>query len=48
MDMGIVPGTEITPELVSIGGDPVAYRVRDTLVALREKQAEHIHVRMTG
>jgi DtxR family transcriptional regulator, Mn-dependent transcriptional regulator len=45
MDLGIVPGTHITPEMVSFAGDPVAYRVRGTLVALRREQAEQIFVR---
>jgi DtxR family transcriptional regulator, Mn-dependent transcriptional regulator len=45
MDLGIVPGTLITPEMESFAGDPVAYRVRGTLVALRREQAEQIFVR---
>ena len=45
MDLGIVPGTEITPLLVSPGGDPVAYNILDTKIALRKKQAEKILVR---
>jgi DtxR family transcriptional regulator, Mn-dependent transcriptional regulator len=45
MDMGIVPGTTISPEMESFSGDPVAYRVRGTLVALRREQAEQIYVR---
>jgi DtxR family Mn-dependent transcriptional regulator len=44
MDLGIVPGTLISPEMESFAGDPVAYRVRGTLVALRREQAEHIFV----
>ena len=44
MDFGIVPGTEISPELQGLGGDPVAYRVRGTLVALRKEQANLIYV----
>jgi len=44
MDLGIVPGTSISPELVSVGGDPTAYRVRGTLVALRKKQAEQVFI----
>jgi DtxR family transcriptional regulator, Mn-dependent transcriptional regulator len=44
LDLGVVPGTEITPELVSSGGDPVAYRIRGALIALRRKQAEWIEV----
>ncbi len=45
MDLGIVPGTLITPEMESFAGDPVAYRVRGTLVALRREQAGQIFVR---
>jgi DtxR family transcriptional regulator, Mn-dependent transcriptional regulator len=44
MDMGILPGTRIAAELVSPLGDPVAYRVRGTLVALRKDQARHIKI----
>jgi DtxR family transcriptional regulator, Mn-dependent transcriptional regulator len=44
MDFGIVPGTEVVSELHAIGKDPVAYRVRGTLVALRNQQASHIFI----
>lgn len=44
MDMGVLPGTVIEPELVSPGGDPTAYRVRGALIALRADQAQHIRV----
>lgn len=39
MDLGIVPGTRVTVEMKSPLGDPVAYRVRGALVALRREQA---------
>ncbi len=39
LDLGIVPGTVIAAELVSPIGDPIAFRVRDTLIALRREQA---------
>jgi len=42
MDLGVVPGTEIEAEMKSIGGDPVAYRIRGTSIALRKDQAEKI------
>jgi Fe2+ transport system protein FeoA len=48
MDLGILPGTVIAAELVSPGGDPVAYRVRGTLLALRREQAEHILINRVG
>ena len=44
LDLGVVPGTEITPELVSAAGDPVAYRIRGALIALRRTQASRIRV----
>ena len=44
LDLGIVPGTEIEAELVSAAGDPVAYRIRGALIALRREQAEWIRI----
>jgi DtxR family transcriptional regulator, Mn-dependent transcriptional regulator len=48
MDMGIVPGTHIQAELDSLTGDPVAYRVRGTLIALRKQQAAQIFIQPAG
>lgn len=45
MDLGILPGTLIAAELESPGGDPVAYRVRGALLALRRDQAQHILIK---
>ncbi len=42
MDLGIAPGTEIEAQLESISRDPVAYKVRGSVVALRKLQAERI------
>ena len=44
MDFGVVKGSTIRPELVSAGGDPVGYRVRGSLIALRKRQAEQVYV----
>ncbi len=44
LDLGVVRGTEITAELVSASGDPVAYRIRGALIALRRDQAKWVHV----
>lgn len=44
MDLGIVPGTKIEAELESLTGDPVAYRVRGTSVALRKQQTDKIYL----
>jgi DtxR family Mn-dependent transcriptional regulator len=45
LDLGIVPGTEVRAELESAGGDPVAYRIRGAVIALRKEQADLIYVR---
>jgi DtxR family Mn-dependent transcriptional regulator len=44
MDLGILPGTVVEAELRSPSGDPTAYRVRGTLLALRREQANLIHI----
>jgi DtxR family Mn-dependent transcriptional regulator len=45
LDLGLVPGTVVRAELSSIGGDPVAYRIRGAMIALRKTQADLIHVK---
>lgn len=44
LDLGLTPGTRISPELENSFGDPRAYRVRGTLVALRRDQSGQIWV----
>ena len=44
LDMGLLPGTEVSVEMVSPTGDPVAYQVRGATVALRRHQAGHIQI----
>jgi DtxR family Mn-dependent transcriptional regulator len=44
LDLGVVSGTEIRAELASTAGDPVAYRIRGALIALRRDQAAHIRI----
>lgn len=45
LDLGLTPGTTVYPELGNFFGDPRAYRVRGTLIALRQDQAAQIWVR---
>lgn len=45
LDLGMVPGTEVEAAMVSPNGDPVAYQVRGTLLALRREDAESIEIR---
>ena len=42
LDLGLTPGVAICAELPSMFSDPVAYRVRGTLIALRREQAEQV------
>lgn len=43
-DLGILPGTRIENVMPSPLGDPVAYRVRNAVVALRREQARLIEI----
>lgn len=44
LDLGFVPGTTVMVELVGPGGNPIAYRVRGAVVALRREQARLIKI----
>ena len=45
MDLGFTPGAYIEHALQTFAGDPRAYRVRGTMVALRQEQARQVLVR---
>ncbi|MFQ5751002.1 MAG: iron dependent repressor, metal binding and dimerization domain protein [bacterium] len=45
MDLGVIPGTVISAEMLSAGGDPTAYNIRGATIALRSAQAEMIHIK---
>jgi DtxR family Mn-dependent transcriptional regulator len=45
LDLGVVPGTRITAELSSAARDPVAYRIRGALIALRRDQQRWVRIR---
>lgn len=44
MDLGVVPDTPIEVERASMTGDPLAFRIRGALIALRKEQAAVIEV----
>jgi DtxR family Mn-dependent transcriptional regulator len=44
LDLGLVPGTVVSAELDSATHDPVGYRIRGALIALRRPQAAAIYV----
>ncbi len=48
MNLGFVPGLEVTVARSSPGGDPRVYRVEGTEVAMRRDLSRHIHVELAG
>lgn len=44
LDMGLVKGTEIMPILISPSGDPRAFLVRGTIIAIRKEDAKNIKI----
>lgn len=45
LDLGLVPGTDVTCVLKSPFGDPVAYSVRGALIAIRHEDTSNIILR---
>jgi ferrous iron transport protein A len=48
MNLGFVPGLEVTVERSGPGGDPRVYRVEGTEVAMRRELSRHIRVSLVG
>ena len=48
MNLGFVPGLEVSVERSGPGGDPRVYRVEGTEVALRREVSRFIHVSLVG
>ena len=48
LDIGLTPGTWVVCELKSPSGDPVAYRIRGALIALRRADAAQVLVEPEG
>ena len=44
LDLGLIQGTTVRRELTSASGDPIAYRIRGALIALRSTQSSWITV----
>ena len=42
LDLGLIKGTKIIPVFKSPSGDPIAYEVRNTLIAIRKEDSENI------
>jgi ferrous iron transport protein A len=48
LDLGFVPGTKVECLRRSPAGDPTAYLIRGTIIALREEDATHIQILEPG
>ena len=48
LDLGFVPGAEVSALQASPWGDPVAYGVLGTVIALRREDAAHIAISQEG
>ena len=44
LDLGLIHNTEITPIMESVSGDPMAYEVRNIILAIRKEDADKILV----
>ena len=42
LDLGLIKGTKITPVFKSPSGDPIAYEIRKTLIAIRKEDSSKI------
>jgi ferrous iron transport protein A len=42
LDLGLIPGTRIKADMISPLGNPVAYRFRGSLIALRKEDSSKI------
>lgn len=45
LDLGLIPGTTVKAVLKSPLGDPTAYKIRGTIIALRSEETELIEVK---
>lgn len=45
LDLGLTEGTEIIPKRRSPSGDPTAFLIRGTIIALRSEETDLIRVR---
>ena len=45
LDLGIVKGTKIIPIFRSPSGDPTAYEIRKTIIALRKEDSQLINLK---
>lgn len=44
LDLGLVKGTKIKPVLISPSGDPKAFQVRRSIIAIRKEDTQNIKI----
>lgn len=44
LDLGMIKGTKIKPVLRSPSGDPTAYEVRGSIIAIRKEDSDKINI----
>lgn len=44
LDLGLVPSTDIVPVFTAPFGDPIAYKVRGTIIAIRQTDSKYINI----
>lgn len=45
LDLGLIPNTKIKTERYSPAGNPIAFNIRGTIIAIRKEEAENILIR---
>lgn len=44
LDLGLINGTSITPLFISPSGDPTAFEIRQSIIAIREEDTKLIDI----
>ena len=45
MDLGVIPGSVISVQLIGIKNGPVAYKIKEAVIALRKQQSDQILIK---
>ncbi|MCF6465322.1 FeoA family protein [Clostridium sp. Cult2] len=45
LDLGLIPNTKVKTERYSPAGNPIAFNIRGTIIAIRREEAENILIR---
>ncbi len=48
LDLGVIPGAKITHCIDGPSGDPRAFEILESVIALRKEQTDHIYIKSTN